>query len=162
MNDPFPERTRIQEQVRHGIVLDATSRKIISTTGRARTESKDCYKYTINPTIYARGENMKKEYLEIMDDMMNAVTQSDPLERMVMRDPWIKRAEANLHTQIDGLQNYEEIEDAVLDLANAYERVSVMYGIMVAQAIQAVSRNPALLTRHIMDRADAMRKGGTA
>lgn len=105
--------------------------------------------------------------LEIMDELMNAVTQTDEWKRIQLQDARILEAERELYGVLEQVRQYipahlmAELEDAMCGaVPAAYGDVGILYGIQVADAIHAVAAKPTLLSRHIMERVAAMRTAG--
>lgn len=95
---------------------------------------------------------MKAEYLEIVDSLMTAIDQTEASVKAERKNPWLNGNMEKIEALIAGLPDQEEIQEAVYDLANAYTYHYTLFGIQVAQAIQAVSRDPGKLAKHIMER----------
>lgn len=112
--------------------------------------------------------NAMKDSVAIMDDLMDRVTQTEVWNDIQMADPLIKDAEAELTRQLDALdaldglisdKRIEDIRAAAWGLANATDYPAILYGMRVAQAIQDVTANPALLSQCILDRVKKCRGG---
>lgn len=101
--------------------------------------------------------------LEIMDELMGAITQTDEWERIQLTDPQIKEAEAELDLAIKNISHfvpkevYGSLEDCARNAAFAYINAAILYGIQVADAIHAVAAKPNALSQHIMDRITLQR-----
>lgn len=95
---------------------------------------------------------MKKDYLEIVDAMMDAFNQTAQASRAENSDPWISESLQTLRDLVAGLPGEDEIMTAVYDVANAYTYNSMLFGIQAAQALQAVSKDPGKLGKYIIDR----------
>lgn len=111
--------------------------------------------------------NAIKDSVAIMDDIMDRVTQTEVWNDIQMADPLIKDAETELTRQLDALdglvpeKQIEDIRAAAWGLANATDYPAILYGMRVAQAIQDVTANPALLSQCILDRVKKCREGRT-
>ena len=108
--------------------------------------------------------NPMKENMEIVDDIMNAVTQNESWVKIQQTDPMVKEAEDKLDACLDKLKGVvaddliEELWDAALNLSCAYDYPSILYGVRVAQALHATAQDPVTLSRHIMERKAAIKK----
>lgn len=106
-----------------------------------------------------------KENLEIVDNVMDRVTQTDFWNRIQLTNPMIKEADDQLSALLDKLKAtspenlVEEVRDAAWGLSNAFCYPAILYGMRVAQAIQEVALDPNALSQYIMDRV-AKRRGG--
>lgn len=106
-----------------------------------------------------------KENLEIVDDVMDRVTQTDFWTRIQLTNPMIKEADDRLSALLDKLKAtspenlVEEVCDAAWELSNAFCYPAILYGMRVAQAVQEVTLDPNALSQYIMDRV-AKRRGG--
>ena len=101
--------------------------------------------------------------LEIMDDLMSAITQTEEWERIQLEDPQIREAEAKLELELKNVSHFvpfevfAPLEDCVRNAAYVYADAAILYGIQVADAIHAVSSKPSLLSQHILDRISAQK-----
>ncbi len=108
--------------------------------------------------------NPMKENLEIVDDIMDRVTQTDFWNNIQLTNPMIKDADNQLSTLLDKLKAtspedlVEEVRDAACGLSNAFCYPAILYGMRVTQAIQEVTLDPNALSQHIMDRVAAQNK----
>lgn len=109
--------------------------------------------------------NPMKENLEIVDDIMNGVSQTKTWARIQRSDPKIKEAFAALDTCLNKLKGTEqenlidELFNAALGLSCAFEYPTILYGIRVAYAFQSVAADPTSLSQHIMDRVAKHEEG---
>lgn len=107
-----------------------------------------------------------KENLEIVDNVMDRVTQTDFWNRIQLTNPMIKEADDQLSALLDKLKAtspenlVEEVRDAAWGLSNAFCYPAILYGMRVAQAIQEVALDPNALSQYIMDRVAKRRGGG--
>ncbi len=101
--------------------------------------------------------------LEIMNELMGIITQTDEWERIQMTNPQIKTAEAALDLALKNVfhvvpkEMYGPLEDCARNVAFAYVDAAILYGIQVADAIHAVAAKPNALSQHIMNRIAAQR-----
>ena len=93
--------------------------------------------------------------VKIMDELMQAVAQTDEWNEIQKNDQGIKQADQRLFELLKGIVSdaqYMEIEGAVLSYANAISSAAMLYGMHVVEAIRDVSARPCDLSRHIMAR----------
>lgn len=110
---------------------------------------------------------MKKESLqvnlEIMDELMGAITQTDEWIRIQMEDPQIKKAQAALDLAIRNVSHfvpeevYKPLEDSATNAVSAYADAAILYGIQVADAIHTAASKPDALSQHILNRISTQR-----
>ena len=106
-----------------------------------------------------------KENLEIVDAILDCVTQTDFWNHILLTNPMIKEADDELSALLDklkatSLENLvEEVRDAAWELSNAFCYPAILYGMRVAQAIQEVALDPNALSQYIMDRVVKYREG---
>ena len=106
-----------------------------------------------------------KENLEIVDAILDCVTQTDFWNHIQLTNPLIKDADDELSALLDklkatSLENLvEEVRDAAWELSNAFCYPAILYGMRVAQAIQEVALDPNALSQYIMDRVVKYREG---
>ena len=87
-----------------------------------------------------------KENLEIVDAILDCVTQTDFWNHIQLTNPMIKEADDELSALLDklkatSLENLvEEVRDAAWELSNAFCYPAILYGMRVAQAIQEVAQ----------------------
>lgn len=95
----------------------------------------------------------------LVDEIMSAVLQTDYFDNIIMTDPNIVAADAEMQKVIDGLEqtlSKEEIDSlqvAMYRYAIACEIPAILYGIYVADAIREIAANPSALSRCILERA---------
>ena len=101
---------------------------------------------------------MSDKNVGIMDELMQAIVQTDEWESIMENDPEIRRADKELVTILKELKSvispelYSKIEWSIYDYSNAVECAAMLYGIHVINAICDVSARPYDLSRHIMVR----------
>lgn len=109
--------------------------------------------------------NPMKENLEIVDDIMDRVTQTDFWNNIQLTNPMIQEADEQLEaqlTQLDGIisnRQIDEIRSHAWYLVNAFTYPAILYGMRVTQAIQEVALDPNSLSQYIMDRVAKLRGG---
>jgi len=100
---------------------------------------------------------MKKQ-LEIMDDIIGAISDTNEWRRIQMEDPSILAAEEKVGGILDRVKPliprelFMQLSDAITEVGTAYHDPAILYGIQVAQAIHDVVLNPTALSRHILNR----------
>lgn len=104
---------------------------------------------------------MKKDInVQIMDDIMNGITQTDVWERIKQEDPMILKAEAQLEKALERVEGliprdlYAELSDAASGALSAMGDAGILYGMHVVFAMQDVAARPADLSRHVLDRME--------
>lgn len=108
-----------------------------------------------------------KENLEIVDDIMDRVTQTDFWNNIQLTNPMIQEADEQLEaqlTQLDGIisnRQIDEIRSHAWYLVNAFTYPAILYGMRVTQAIQEVALDSNSLSQYIMDRVAKHRGGVT-
>lgn len=101
---------------------------------------------------------MSDKNVRIMDELMQAVVQTDEWEDIQENDPEIKQADRELVSTLQELKKvvppelYFKIERVAYEYSNAVEYAAMLYGIRIANAIRDVSARPFDLSRHIMAR----------
>lgn len=110
-----------------------------------------------------------KENLELANDIVGCIAQTDLWAGIQQGDPMIKDADDALDKKLEKLKAclpeneaedmVEDIREAAMDLLSAFEYPAILYGMRVAQTIQEVTLDPTALSQHIMDRV-AKRRGG--
>lgn len=94
----------------------------------------------------------------IMDELMQAIVQTEEWESVQQNDPEIRIADQVLSEMLSQIESivprklYCEITDAVYGYGSAIGSVAILYGMHVADAIRDVSTRPYDLSRHIMIR----------
>ena len=102
-----------------------------------------------------------KENLEIVDDIMDQVTQTDFWDSIQRTNPMIKEADDHLSALLNKLKAtssenlVEKVRAATWELSNAFCYPAILYGMRVAQALQEVTLDPNALSQYIMDRVAA-------
>ena len=107
---------------------------------------------------------MQKE-LEIMDEIMSAVTQTDAWQEVLQKDELVKKAWAELNPLMEQARNYlpkdlwVRLEDAACAISSAHGDAGILFGIHVADAIRAVTTCPGALSHHIVARLEQQEAG---
>ena len=103
---------------------------------------------------------MDQKALSIMADIMDGIEQTDEWTELQMNDPGIKDADRRLNRALDAAGKYiprkvyAELADAHSGAVAAYSDVAILYGMRVAAVIQAVTANPAAMTRFWLERVE--------
>lgn len=101
---------------------------------------------------------MDKIDLELMNEIMDAVIGTEKWEKMQKEDPLILEAWADLRRELGWIESRTspkyagELEDMVYSLLSHTSDAAILYGIHVAGVLQAVAADPAILSKHIMER----------
>ena len=101
--------------------------------------------------------------LSTMADIMDGIVQSEEWEELQMNDPGIEAAEGRWSRALESAKPYlprelyNELSDANCGEVSAYSDVAILYGMRVAAVIQAVTANPAAMTRFWLERQEANR-----
>ena len=96
--------------------------------------------------------------VQLMDDLMNGITQADMWLTEQLQNPEILAAKRLLDEamgKIGGMAPDEicgEIEDAAFRYASAFETAAILFGIHVADAMRDVAARPSDLSRYILAR----------
>lgn len=104
-----------------------------------------------------------KKALSIMADIMDGIEQTDEWAELQMNDPGIKDADSRLNRALEAAEKYiprkvyAELADAHSGAVAAYSDVAILYGMRVAAVIQAVTANPAAMTRFWLEKQEANR-----
>lgn len=99
-----------------------------------------------------------KKQIITMDQVMNAVVQTDEWFDIQDNDPGIKRAYEAYHQVLDKLRPLitHELEDAlrtaVAGLLSTQETPAILYGLSVAETIRTVSANPSAVSKRMLER----------
>ena len=101
--------------------------------------------------------------LSLMADIICNIEQTEEWTELQMNDPGIKDADSRLGRALDRAKTYlprelyNELSDANCGEVSAYSDVAILYGMRVAAVIQAVTANPAAMTRFWLERQEANR-----
>ena len=104
-----------------------------------------------------------KRELSMMADIMDGIEQTDEWAELQMNDPGIKDADSRLNRALEAAEKYiprkvyAELADAHSGAVAAYSDVAILYGMRVSAVIQAVTANPAAMTRFWLERQEANR-----
>lgn len=106
--------------------------------------------------------------VKMMDDLMNAIIQTDMWMTEQKQNPQVLKADQQLNAELQGIRGmvpdevYHRIVDATHEYAAAFEHAAILYGIHVADAIHDVAGRPSDLSRHILARVQAATREVTA
>ena len=101
---------------------------------------------------------MSDKNVRLMDDLMQAIVQTEEWESIQENDPEIKRSDRQLVSTLQEVSGfipremYIKIEEAVYGYSNAVSNAAMLYGMRVLEAIRDVSARPCDLSRHVMER----------
>lgn len=108
--------------------------------------------------------NYIKEDLEIVDAIINGVTQMDMWAKNQHTDPTIIAAESELEASLNKLKGtphenlIDEIYWAVYGLAGSFETLAFLCGMRTARAIHEAVSNPLALSQFVADRTANLKK----
>lgn len=96
--------------------------------------------------------------LELMNELMGAISQTGEWEHIETTDPQVKEADKRYTAALEKVRDlipadvYAELEDATLNYAFAIKDSAMLYGIRVADVIRAMTGNPIALSQYVVDR----------
>ena len=102
--------------------------------------------------------------LELMNELMGAISQTGEWERIEVMDPQVKEADERHTAVLNKVRNlipadvYAELEDATLSYAFAVKDTAILYGIRVAGVIRARAADPVALSHYVVDRMKGRRE----
>lgn len=102
--------------------------------------------------------------LDLMNEIMDAVIGTEKWEK-IQNDPLIQEARKALYRDLDWIRanispKYAvKLEDRVATLLSHTSDAAILYGIHVAGVLQAVAADPAILSKHIMERLQGKAAG---
>lgn len=97
-----------------------------------------------------------RKQVNIADEILQAIMQTEEWNRMAIDDPCVNRDEKILddlllQMGLNGSQR-EAIKEAVLAVIVDYEHIAVFYGMSVIFSLLSVSMEPKAVTRQILQR----------
>lgn len=101
----------------------------------------------------------KLNYLDIMDNVLGAITDSDSWQEVLCNDPRIEHTQNRFYNSLEKIRSkcgdalFEEIEDCFLGTINAHIDAAVLYGMHVGKALGVVTDDPCKLNDHILKRS---------
>lgn len=102
---------------------------------------------------------MKKDInVQLIDELMGCITQTDVWSDISWSDPAILQARARFEKaleRIEGLiprEHYVELADAAAGELSATGDAGILYGMHIVFAMQDVASRPSDLSRHVLDR----------
>lgn len=96
--------------------------------------------------------------LELMNELMGAISQTGEWERIETTDPQVKEADKRHTAALNMVRDlvpadvYAELEDATLSYAFAIKDSAILYGIQVADVIHAMAADPVALSQYVVNR----------
>lgn len=96
--------------------------------------------------------------LELTRQVLNSLQQTDEWDRIWKEDPWIRVAKERLETVLDQInasvpsERFPELWDAIVELKQASENATILYGIRVGLALREGLDHPDELSRYLMER----------
>lgn len=104
---------------------------------------------------------LNKMELNIMDELMQAITQTDAWSDLQRNDPLILRAENELNGVLERVRPlipkelFIELSDCALGaIASAYGEAGILYGIRVADTIRDAAADPIAVAEHVLQRTE--------
>ena len=107
-----------------------------------------------------------KAMLEVMSDILGALTDANPWGKAVYSDPMVCAADKEYSIAFDELKaKYGEEEVTQIDEAHgaalsAYVDAAVLYGMRVMNALNDTIQNPSELGQYTRERINQLRRGG--
>lgn len=102
-------------------------------------------------------ENVK---VQIMDDVIQALIQTDKWFEIQGNDPMILHARANYERVLEKVKPFvsreliQELDEAALMWASACDFPAILYGILVADSLRSVVASPSDLSKAILARME--------
>lgn len=96
--------------------------------------------------------------LEIMDDIMSAITQANAWQEVLERDELVEKAWAEWSQLIEQARNYlpedlcDRLDNAACSISSSHGDAGILFGIYVANAVRTVTAFPGALSHHIVAR----------
>ena len=102
---------------------------------------------------------MKKDAnIQLMDDLMNGIIQTDEWENIQNADPVIAAAFERFSKALDEVKSritreqYVELSDAVCHYVASFDTAAILYGMHIATSIRDIAARPADLSGYILRR----------
>lgn len=100
---------------------------------------------------------MEKKDLNLMDDLMQAIGETECWWEVQNTDPAIVQAKNILSQHLGWVQQIdkqgaENLDGAIWSLVNAYTNAAILYGIHIATVLHMASSIPSGLSGYILDR----------
>ena len=96
------------------------------------------------------------ENMEIINEIVCGVMDTEMWGKIATEDPRIKAAEAEAKTLLTQYcsslpkRQRGEIEDAICEVGSAYTEAAFLYGVHIAQALHAVAANPSKYSAYVL------------
>ena len=100
-----------------------------------------------------------------MNEIMDGVTGTEKWDRIQKEDPLILEAWEELRLNLEWIEAHTsreyagKLEDMVYTLISHTSDAAILYGIHVAGVLQGVAADPAILSKHIMERLQGKAAG---
>lgn len=97
------------------------------------------------------------ENMEIINEIVCGVMDTEMWGKIATEDPRIKAAEAEVSTMLTRYchalpkQQRGEIENAICEVGSAYTDAAFLYGMHIAQALQSAAANPSEYSAYVLD-----------
>ena len=97
------------------------------------------------------------ENMEIINEIVCGIMDTEMWGKIATEDPRIKAAEAEVSTMLTRYcpalpkQQRGKIEEATCEMGSAYADAAFLYGMHIAQALQAVAANPFEYSAYVLD-----------
>lgn len=101
---------------------------------------------------------LTEKQISLMDDILNAIDNSEEWIAIQQEDPYIKFSNDELIRalgKLDGTVGWEQLDElkaAVYNYANSVSTVAIMYGMKVELIMQAAIEYPIPISKEIADR----------
>ena len=102
--------------------------------------------------------------IQLMDELMGCITQTDEWGSICWNDPAIVQARVRFEKALKCVESliprehYTELADAAAGELSATGDAGILYGMHIVFAMQDVASKPSELSRHILSRIEANRK----
>lgn len=98
---------------------------------------------------------MDQQQLNIADDIIQALDQTDAWQERVKRDPMIREAEKELSLALGKASL--DVTDAITGAIAAHTQAAMIFGMHAAWALQEVASSPYQLSAQMLKRREASR-----
>lgn len=103
------------------------------------------------------------ENMAIINEIVCGVMDTEMWGKIAAEDPRIKAAEAEVSTMLARYcptlpeRQRGKIEDAICEVGSAYTDAAFLYGMHIAQALQAATANPSEYSAYVLSLANGRR-----
>lgn len=101
-----------------------------------------------------------REKIQLTDEMMDAITQTEYWASIQLHDPIIRQADEQWKKLLEGLPWHlrNSISNAACEVVSSYCDAAILYGIYISNALQYGAAHPADVSQYILDRIEKGRK----